>query len=201
MTSAFGEASKFLPEVRGPDGFIKTQTYLDICRQVLPVVDKLGTAFALVKTDIGGNIERLSQRTEQNPERYVRLFTLVTDEVVENTHMGSSSCTKGLLWLKRAMEFICAVLRRLHDDQTAPMGTIVSETYGMTLMRYHGFFASSAFSLAFKFVPSREQFLSNVGRGPEVMVELKAFIDGFSPVLAEIHKFLDEQGLDDPTKV
>ncbi|GIL65848.1 hypothetical protein Vafri_19494 [Volvox africanus] len=201
MSSAFGEASKFLPEVRGPDGFIQTQAYLNICKQVLPVVDKLGTAFALVKTDIGGNIERLSQRTAQNPERYVRLFTLVTDEVVENTHMGSSSCTKGLLWLKRAMEFICAVLRRLHDDPTASMGTVVTETYGMTLMRYHGFFASSAFSLAFKFVPSREQFFANVGRGPEVMVELKAFVDGFSPVLAEIHKFLDEQGLDDPTKV
>ncbi|GIM06574.1 hypothetical protein Vretimale_10798 [Volvox reticuliferus] len=201
MTSAFSEASKFLAEVRGPDGFIQTQPYLDICRQVLPVVDKLGTAFALVKTDIGGNIERLSQRAATDPERYVRLFTLVTDEVVENTHTGSSSCTKGLLWLKRAMEFICAILRRLHDDRKAPMGTIVTETYAMTLMQYHGFFASSAFSLAFKFAPSREQFLSSVGQGPEVMEELKAFVDGFYPVLAEIHKFLDDQGLDDPTKV
>ncbi|EFJ40822.1 Ca2+/H+ antiporter, cation antiporter, membrane protein [Volvox carteri f. nagariensis] len=145
--------------------------------------------------------ERLSQRAAKDPDRYARLFTIVTDEVVDNTHNGGSSCTKGLLWLKRAMQFICAILRRLHDDPTAQLSTIVAETYSQTLMQYHGFFTSSAFSLAFKFVPSREQFMSKVGEGPDVMSELKAFVDGFSEILAEIHKFLDEQGLDDPTKV
>ncbi len=44
--------------------------------------------------------------------------------------------------------------------------------------------------LAFKFVPSREAFLSNLGDGPGLMAEMKAFIDAFSEVLAEVHKFL-----------
>ncbi|GLC37748.1 hypothetical protein PLESTB_001472800 [Pleodorina starrii] len=201
MASAFGQAFQFLPGVKGPDGFILTQPFLDVCRQVLPVVDKLGTAFGLVKTDIGGNIERLSQRAAKDPERYTRLFTIVQDEVVENCQNDSSSCTKGLLWLKRAMEFVCAILRRLHDDPDTPLGTVVSETYSATLMQFHGFFASSAFSLAFKFVPSREQFLSKVGEGATVMIEMKLLVDSFSEVLAEIHKFMEEQGLNDPTKV
>lgn len=201
MTSAFAAASTHLAGVKGPDGFIQTQGFLDVCKQVLPVVDKLGTAFALVKTDIGGNIERLAQRQAKDPERYKRLFTIVQDEVVEKTHTDNSSCTKGLLWLKRAMEFIVALLRRVHDDPAAALGTAVDETYRSTLMQFHGFFVSSAFTLAFKFVPSREAFLANLGDGPGLMAEMKAFIDAFSEVLAEVHKFLDDNGLNDPTKV
>jgi hypothetical protein len=45
------------------------------------------------------------------------------------------------------MEFICAVLRRVHDDSVASLSTIVTETYSVTLMQYHGFVASTAFSV------------------------------------------------------
>ncbi|KAG2499068.1 hypothetical protein HYH03_003251 [Edaphochlamys debaryana] len=201
MTSAFAKVSSYLPAVHGPDGFILTQPFLDACRQVLPVVEKLGTAFALVKTDVGGNIERLANRAAKDPERYKRLFTIVQDEMVEKTQGESSSCTKGLLWLKRAMEFICAVMRRLHDDPSSSLAVIVDETYRSTLMNFHGFFASSAFVLAFKFVPSREAFMASVDGGPEVMQELEDFVNGFGKVLAEIHAWMTEEGLDDPTKV
>ncbi|PNW75260.1 hypothetical protein CHLRE_12g519450v5 [Chlamydomonas reinhardtii] len=200
--SAFAQASSLFASVKGPDGFIQTLPFLEVCRQVLPVVDKLGTAFALVKTDIGGNIERLAQRAAKDPERYKRLFTIVQDEVVEKTHTESTSCTKGLLWLKRAMEFVCALMRRIHDDAATPLSTEVDETYRATLMQFHGFFVSNAFWLAFKFVPSREEFLTNVGgSGPEVMGEMAAFVDGFSALLEEVHKWMVEQGLNDPTKV
>ncbi|PNG99116.1 hypothetical protein TSOC_015112, partial [Tetrabaena socialis] len=46
-----------------------------------------------------------------------------------------------------AMEFICALLQRVHDDPDTPLGTAVSETYGTTLMQYHGFFVSTAFTV------------------------------------------------------
>lgn len=44
--------------------------------------------------------------------------------------------------------------------------------------------------LAFKFVPSREQFLSKFGEGPNLMTDLEAFVNGFSYILTDIHKFL-----------
>ncbi|KAG2439185.1 hypothetical protein HXX76_004549 [Chlamydomonas incerta] len=100
------------------------------------------------------------------------------------------------------MEFICALLRRIHDDDATPLSTAVDETYRATLMQFHGFFVSNAFWLAFKFVPSREEFLASVGgSGPQVMGEMSAFVDGFSAILEEIHKWMVEQGLNDPTKV
>lgn len=46
-----------------------------------------------------------------------------------------------------AMEFIVALLRRVHDDPAAALGTAVDETYRSTLMQFHGFFVSSAFTV------------------------------------------------------
>ncbi len=40
-----------------------------------------------------------------------------------------------------------ALLRRVHDDPGAALGTAVDETYRSTLMQFHGFFVSSAFTV------------------------------------------------------
>ena len=63
---------------------------------------KLGTGFAIVKSDVGGNIDRLATRAATQPDIYnADIFQIVRDEVKQGTHTGSSSCTNGLLWLKR----------------------------------------------------------------------------------------------------
>ena len=63
--------------------------------------DQLGTAFMLVRTDINGNIQRLSSKAAQDPTHFHRLFALVQDDIVRGTQGDSTSVTKGLLWLKR----------------------------------------------------------------------------------------------------
>lgn len=182
-------------------GFLQTGPFLDVCRLVLPVVDKLGTAFALVKSDINGNIQRLADRSAEDPDRYKRLFTIVQDEVVSGTHGGSTSCTKGLLWLKRAMEFMLAILRNLLQRPDDSLAMVVGDTYSSTLMRFHGFIVSSAFTLAFKFVPSREVFLESLGGGQAVNQQLAEFVNTWAPILQEVHQFMVDNNLDDPTKV
>lgn len=63
---------------------------------------KLGTGFVLVKSDIGGNIDRLAKRAAVKPEVYYPdIYQIIRDEVNDNQHTHASSCTKGLLWLKR----------------------------------------------------------------------------------------------------
>jgi hypothetical protein len=99
--------------VRGPDGFIQTEAFLDVCRAVLPVIggsmrafvhacpvcvhacagagahartpctpcthahaDKLGAAFAIVRSDISGNIDRLAGRVPEDPQ-FAKLFAIV----------------------------------------------------------------------------------------------------------------------------
>lgn len=56
--------------------------------------------------------QRLSDKAATDPVRYSRVLPIVQDEVVAGTHGQSTSCTKGLLWLKRwvtACPPMCAV--------------------------------------------------------------------------------------------
>ncbi|GAX82505.1 hypothetical protein CEUSTIGMA_g9932.t1 [Chlamydomonas eustigma] len=204
MTSALAQATSQIPEIKSTDGFIQTEKFLAVCRLVIPVIDNLGTAFTLVRSDINGNIQRLADRATQDPDRMMRLFALVQDEIVRGRQHESNSVTKGLLWLKRAMEFTVDILKRLRDQPAdADIGQLVTDAYTETLLKFHGFVASSAFYLAFKFLPTREYVITSMGASPgaNVQSELDAFVTSFTPILTEIHMFLVENNLDDPTKV
>ena len=45
------------------------------------------------------------------------------------------------------MEFMTAILSRLQEDGDASLSAIVSDVYGATLQRYHGWIVSSTFSV------------------------------------------------------
>ena len=46
-------------------------------------------------------MQRLAQRHQADPVAFERLFDLVRAEQAAGQHTESTSCTKGLLWLKR----------------------------------------------------------------------------------------------------
>jgi Ca2+:H+ antiporter len=103
------------------------------------------------------------------------------------------------------MEFIVALLRRLHTDRSVTLSEAASETYYSTLQQYHGWIVTGTFTVALKLVPSRGAFLEKAGAGgageEEVQAEMAAFCEAFGAVLAEVHLFLESNGLNDPAKV
>jgi Glycolipid transfer protein (GLTP) len=48
------------------------------------------------------------------------------------------------------MEFVVAMLQRLHDDLEVPLPQAASEAYYATLHQYHGWITSAAFIVALK---------------------------------------------------
>ncbi|KAK9867885.1 hypothetical protein WJX84_000554 [Apatococcus fuscideae] len=199
--SIFARLAAEAAAVRDGQDHVRTQELLNVCREMLPVLDRFGTSFVIVRSDVGGNINRLAKRQAEDPGRY-SVINAIIEEEVSKQDLGSSSCTKGLLWLKRAMEFVVALLKRLHDDQNVTLATAANEVYYATLYKYHGWITSSAFVLALKLVPSREVFFEKLGTpGRGLMNEMYQFISAFSSVLAQIQKFLADRGLDDPAKV
>ena len=160
-----------------------------------------------MKSDVGGNIDRLERRALTNRERYqADIFRIVDDEVADGSAAGSRSCTKALLWLKRAMEFVLKLLERLMEDQDVSLSTAATETYYETLQQYHGWIVTGTFTVALQLVPSRDCLFESIFSDSEedrdaVMEDMKAFIDAFRNIVAEVHEFLTSHGLDDPTKV
>ncbi|GBF93994.1 hypothetical protein Rsub_06243 [Raphidocelis subcapitata] len=203
----FAAALEVLPFVHEapPGGALLTDGFLEVCELTAPIIESFGPAFSMVHRDITRNIERIRARKATDPERFRLLFPIVEDEVARRDDRHSQSCTKAVLWLKRGMEFMLAIMRRLLElPEDAAMADVVQEQYAKTLRRWHGMLCSSAFSVALAFVPNRATFLDRLAGGrytPETAAEMAAYVDSFGNLLAEVHSWLDTHQLDDPAKV
>lgn len=193
----FAPSLEGMKHVKSEEGEMLAKPFLDVCKLILPVIDKFGAAMALVKSDIGGNISRLEAKYESNPSQFKFLYSMVQVEVETKTAKASSSCTNGLLWLTRAMDFLVELFRNLlsHPDWT--MSQACSDSYGKTLKKWHGWLASSSFAIAMKLAPDRKKFMDVVCGSGDVNADMEKFCTDFSHLLEENHKFLAGVGLDD----
>ncbi|KAK7391718.1 hypothetical protein VNO78_20137 [Psophocarpus tetragonolobus] len=196
-SSVFTPALEGIKLVKSEQGEILTQPFLDACKHILPVIEKFGAAMSLVKSDIGGNITRLELKYGSNPTRFNCLYSLVQAEVETNSTKSSSSCTNGLLWLTRAMDFLVALFQNLHEHPDWSMAQACTDSYNKTLKKWHGWLASSSFTVAMKLAPDRKKFMDVIQGTGDVSADMKKFCNDFSPLLEENHKFLARLGLDD----
>ncbi|KAL2921307.1 Glycolipid transfer protein 1 [Bienertia sinuspersici] len=195
-TSVFTPALEEIKLVKTGEGEMLTRPFLDSCKHILPVIDKFGAAMTLVKSDIGGNITRLENKYNTDPEKFKFLYNMVQGEIETKTAKGSSSCTNGLLWLTRAMDFLVELFRDLLEHPDWSMGQACTDSYGKTLKKWHGWLASSSFSVAMKLAPDRNKFMEVLG-GDAVKADIEQFLTTFTPLLQQNHKFLASVGLDD----
>ncbi|CAH9103878.1 unnamed protein product [Cuscuta europaea] len=185
-----------MKHVKSGSGDMLTKPFLNVCKLILPILDKLGAAMTMVKSDISGNISRLESKYETNPSRYNYLYSFVQAEVETKSAKSSSSCTNGLLWLTRAMDFIVELIHNLAQHQDWSMSQACSDSYAKTLKSWHGWLASSSFTVAIKLAPDRKKFMEVIVGAGNSYEEMEALYTSFSPILQEIHKFLRSVGLD-----
>lgn len=185
-----------MKHVKSEEGAMLTKPFLDVCKLILPVIDKFGTAMALVKSDIGGNISRLESKYSSNPSQFNYLYSMVKVEIEAKTAKASSSCTNGLLWLTRAMDFLVELFRNLLEHPDWTMSQCCTDSYGKTLKQWHGWLASSSFTIAMKLAPDRKKFMEVIGGTGDVNADMAKFCGTFSPLLEENHKFLASVGMD-----
>ncbi|VVA16117.1 PREDICTED: glycolipid transfer [Prunus dulcis] len=195
--TVFAPALEGFKTVKSDGGEILTKPFLEVCKQILPVIDKFGAAMTLVKSDIGGNITRLESKYSSNPSKFNYLYSLVQLEVETKTAKASSSCTNGLLWLTRAMDFLVELFRNLLDHPDWTMSQACTDSYGKTLKKWHGWLASSSFSVAMKLAPDRKKFMEVIGGNGDIMGDIEKFCTTFTPLLKENHKFLASVGMDE----
>uniref|UniRef100_A0A0D9YV50 Glycolipid transfer protein domain-containing protein n=1 Tax=Oryza glumipatula TaxID=40148 RepID=A0A0D9YV50_9ORYZ len=86
--TVFTPSLEGMKHVKSESSVILTKPFLDVCKQILPVLDKFGAAMALVKSDIGGNITRLENKYSSDPSKYEQLYSMVQEEVQNKTAKG-----------------------------------------------------------------------------------------------------------------
>ncbi|XVE65802.1 hypothetical protein DITRI_Ditri08aG0028600 [Diplodiscus trichospermus] len=195
--TVFTPSLEGMQHIKSPQGEMLTKPFLEVCRLILPVIDKFGPAMTLVKSDIGGNISRLEKKYQSNTTKYNYLYNMVKEEVECKTAKGSSSCTNGILWLTRAMDFLVELFRNLLAHPNWTMVEACTDSYGKTLKKYHGWIASSGFTVAMKLAPDRKKFMEVIAGNGDVNADMEKFCSTFPSFLQENHKFLARFGLDD----
>ncbi|KAJ1702000.1 Glycolipid transfer protein-like [Rhynchospora pubera] len=195
--TVFTPSLEGMKHVKSENGVILTKPFLDVCKLILPVLDKFGAAMTLVKSDIGGNITRLENKYSSDPSKYEHLYSMVQVEVEKKTAKESSSCTNGLLWLTRAMDFLVELFKNLLEHPDWTMSQACTDSYEKTLKKWHGWLASSSFKVAMKLAPDRKKFMEVIAGTGDINTDMAKFCAEFSPFLAENHNFLASVGLDD----
>ncbi|XP_031484112.1 glycolipid transfer protein 1-like [Nymphaea colorata] len=184
--------------VKSEEGHLLAKPFLEMCKNVLPVIEKLGSALTLVKSDIGGNITRLENKYSSDPSKYHLLYSMMKEELAAKKAKDSSSCTNGLLWLTRAMDFLVQMFCNLIEHAEWTMPQACSDAYSKTLKKWHGWVASTTFTAAMKLAPERKKFMEIIGEGGgDLNADIRNFCTMFPPILEENHKFLASVGMDD----
>lgn len=169
-------------------------------------LDHFGKGLAIVRSDVGGNIDRLDRRWRTDPARFAALVSIPRAELAaapSPAALDGTSDAKGLLWLVRAQLFVAALLRGLEADTGATVADAARAAYAKHLRPYHGFITSSAFTVALTLAPSRRSFFDAVGGGGEAvaLAELGPWLTTWEGVLGDVLAWLDGAGLNDPCKV
>jgi hypothetical protein len=117
-------------------------------------------------------VQRLETKYASDPTKYEQLHSMVKVEVSAKTAKSSSSCTNGLrisacflrsylisvfhssahicvlhLFVDRAMDFLVALFHNLIQHPEWQMSQVCSDAYSKTLKKWHGWLASSSFSV------------------------------------------------------
>lgn len=173
---------------------IETNSFLLACSEIVPFFDKLGsTAFSPVKSDINGNIQRLRTKYETDHDKYSTLQSIVDSEIDEGVHIGKYSCTLGLLWLKRALEFIYVFLDTVVSGEH-DLVKCANIAYESSLRKYHGWIVKGIFTIAVRAVPYYDPFIQSLKvdtslRNEEVLEHIQSSLEQLKTNIDEINKF------------
>ncbi|KAL2076686.1 hypothetical protein ACEWY4_027720 [Coilia grayii] len=140
------------------DAGIPTQPFLDSCYAIVPVLDKLGpTVFAPVKIDFVGNIKKIQQKLQSDPDTFPTLQAMVLHELHTQQAQVRNSATEALLWLKRGLHFLLEFLTQVNAGEQ-DIHAALNNAYGRTLRQYHGWVVRGVFALALRAAPSYGAF-------------------------------------------
>jgi hypothetical protein len=189
------------------DHCVDAATFLAATRESLAVLDKLGFAFRLVKSDVLGNVSKLQSTHDQDPVRFATFESMLMYDVEMGASDNGNSATVALLWLKRALEFFCAftslmVAEYRSETLGESLFPVVHRAYEQSLSRHHNWFMRGTFYVVAHAMPSRRHFFKSLANGQEsmddrVVNDMENFVNMLSPNLVSINQTLTDLGQPD----
>ncbi|EGO00322.1 hypothetical protein SERLA73DRAFT_136112 [Serpula lacrymans var. lacrymans S7.3] len=196
----FLESVKSFADVPITDAGVDTLAFLEAATGLVGLFDLLGsTAFAVVQSDIKGNITKVRARYDAAPAQSVTLEELVKNEQGEKKR----TATEGLMWLIRGLSFTCKALQNAQANQNHELVAAFTKGYEDSLKKFHNFVVKSIFSVAMKACPYRKDFYAKLAADPQggpsvpeakLHEELNEWLAGLDTIVKRIEAFFEKGG-------
>ncbi|EPQ57076.1 glycolipid transfer protein [Gloeophyllum trabeum ATCC 11539] len=196
----FLESVKSFADVPITDAGVDTLAFLEAAEGLVRIFDLLGsTAFAVVQSDLRGNIEKVRARYNAAPTQSATLEQLVENEKGEKKR----TATEGLMWLLRGLSFTCKGLQNAQNNRTEELSTAFTKSYEVTLKKFHNFVVKGVFSVAMKACPYRADFYKKLAADPaggppvpddKLNDELNKWLAGLENILTRVEAFYEKGG-------
>ncbi|GAB7335201.1 hypothetical protein MBLNU13_g07624t1 [Cladosporium sp. NU13] len=169
------------------DNAINTTQFLEASESLTTLFDVIGgAAFKPVKSDMQGNIKKITDRQLAAPLESDNLQDLVRNELKTGKHTAS----EGLLWLVRGLDFTAQGLRDNLSKPSSELSESFRAAYGNTLKPHHSFMVKPIFSAAMSATPYRKTFYANLGEDQErVNKELDAWLTSLEKIVSILKEF------------
>ncbi|PAA60806.1 hypothetical protein BOX15_Mlig011947g2, partial [Macrostomum lignano] len=146
--------------------------------------DQLGVSFKPARNDVAGNVRKMTDAAKQldsAPAAGAEEFQtgsvghLLQSEQASGLAAKDPSGTIGLLWFKRALEYLYALLCLVHSSRARTgdfgMAELCRRAYEATLKPRHSWLVQKTFGLVISTSPKRSQFLARVTYGDDSVNE------------------------------
>ncbi|CAG9767296.1 unnamed protein product [Ceutorhynchus assimilis] len=200
--TAFSVLSAHFPE---PGEKLKTLEFLDAAAGVVSLVEKLGKIFSPVVNDINGNIKKLLESYNKDPETNEYLEDMILKEQIEGDN-SRGIATDALLWLRRALHFKSIFFQLIIMDTDSQrlvqdLTPFIKRAYSESLERYHGWLGSQLFHVISRFIPNRKSLLCTLAlnrndKEEEVIRDMKQYNLRLSRCVSKLRQFYMDHHLE-----
>ena len=162
------------------------------------------TLFSPVTSDIKGNIDKLNNFVENNPECLTLGQMLQKEKNLCGDSLKGKIASDALLWLTRALDFVLLFLTLWIQDQESgvksdDLSNYFRTAYEMTLKSYHSWIVQKVVNVIMAATPSRTDILScltkNADQGlseEEIFQDLTLHVKLLRSNIDSVRKLFDE---------
>ncbi|KAF8835358.1 het-c2 protein [Paxillus ammoniavirescens] len=196
----FLQTVKSFADVPITDAGVDTLDFLAAAEGVVCLFKLLDNpAFALVVSDLEGNITKVRTRYDSHPTQSTTLELLIRNEQSDKKRPA----TEGLMWLLRGLSFTHKALHAAQSDPNAELAAAFTTGYDGSLKKYHNFVVKGVFALAMKACPQRAGFYTKLAADPDggaavpqdkLNEELNAWLEGLDKIVKRMQKVYKENG-------
>ncbi|KAF8552973.1 het-c2 protein [Imleria badia] len=196
----FLETVKSFADVPITDEGIDTIAFLEASEGVVRLFKLLeNPAFALVVSDLDGNITKVRTRYLAHPTQSTTLELLTLNEQSEKKR----TATEGLMWLLRGLSFTHQALHTAQSDSNVELSRAFTQGYEASLKQHHNFVVKGLFSVAMRACPYRKDFYAKLAADPDggasvagdkVDAELDRWLQGLDKIVVQMRKVYKEKG-------